>query len=68
MGGGAQSRDTAQRQARGVGRRYEMRRLAGGGCGCGLRPGGRRFVPVEEVGSVCKIEGLQGQMLLIGGR
>ena len=39
--------------------------MAGGGCG--LCPGRQNFVMVEEVGSGCNIEGIQGQTLLMGG-
>ena len=45
-----------QAQSRGAGCRDERGRLAGGGCG--QRPGGRRFVPREELGSGWKIRGI----------
>ena len=41
-------------QAHGVGRRDELRKLAG--ARCGQRPGGRRSTTGEEVGSDCDRE------------
>ena len=64
--GGAQPWDTDQRQARSTRRRDERRRIEGGGCG--RRPGGRRFMLVEEVGIGCKREGIQGKIILIAKR
>ena len=58
-------RTQRQMQAHRAGSRDQRRRLAGGGCG--QRPGGRRFALGEAVGSGCKREGLQQQMLLMGG-
>ena len=48
-GGRAPAQERHQTQAHSAGRRYERRRLSGGGCG--LRPGGRQFAPVKEVRS-----------------